>query len=273
MLIGKAELNIFDVVNAKIIEFVSKSENENLQRGTGSYSVPFRGSLFNTINTVKLLTELQHQRVDVMWLGSNPNVPESLQTILDPSAPSHFAGFLEQQSNGNFSEAYADKDGDLQPCWNPINKPNYKWQFYSEILNKKFGEHTTLMANIVPWGSQNFNLFTSELRKLDAELLARALTFSCELNNLIVEYFKPKVILLPKSFITTAPKNWYLHSSKLTHIQHYVIKGKVAFKFSVGLADVGETKIKVVTAPHPSYIPRIGQAYREIAQQALFDVL
>ncbi|MCU4674300.1 hypothetical protein N7931_01530 [Catenovulum sp. 2E275] len=266
-------MNIFDVVNTKIIEFVSRSENHNLQRGTGSYSVPFRGSLFETTNTTKVLTELENQAVEVIWLGSNPNVPGSLQAILDSALPTHFNGFLDQQLNNNFSEAYADKSGVLHPCWDPINKPNNKWQFYTEVLNKKFGAHKTLMANIVPWGSKNFKAFTGELKKLDADLLARALSFSYELNNLIIEYFKPKVILVPKSINSSTSTEWCLHPSKLMQIRHYQVKGKVAFIFSVGLVEVDGTLIKVVTAPHPSYTPRIGKEYREIAQQALFEQL
>ncbi len=36
------------------------------------------------------------ESVDVIWLGSNPNVPESLDAILSPSSPSHYEGFVQQ---------------------------------------------------------------------------------------------------------------------------------------------------------------------------------
>ena len=145
-------LNIFEVINNSISDFVENQENKALKRGTGSYSIPFRGSIFGEIETEKVLSKLNAESVDVIWLGSNPNVPESLDAILSPSSPSHYEGFVQQAMNDNFSEAYKNSECANVPLWDPINKPNNKWQFYSEIFNKRFGEHKTLMANIVLWG-------------------------------------------------------------------------------------------------------------------------
>ena len=266
-------LNIFEEINNSISDFVENQENKALKRGTGSYSIPFRGSIFGETETAKVLSKLNAESVDVIWLGSNPNVPESLDAILSPSSPSHYEGFVQQAMNDNFSEAYKNSDGANVPLWDPINKPNNKWQFYSEIFNKRFGEHKTLMANIVLWGSKDFKSFTSQLAKYDKALLERAIQFSYELNNQIIEYFKPKVVLVPKSSNSPSSKNWLLHSSNLTDIQHHEVRGKVTFKFSVGSLQKGDFKTTVISAPHPSYTPRIGREFRESAQNAIFTVL
>jgi len=79
-------LNIFEVINNNISDFVENQENKALKRGTGSYSIPFRGSIFGEIETAKVLSKLNAESVDVIWLGSNPNVPESLDAILSPSS-------------------------------------------------------------------------------------------------------------------------------------------------------------------------------------------
>ncbi len=89
-------LNIFEVINNSISDFVENQENKALKRGTGSYSIPFRGSIFGEIETAKVLSKLNAESVDVIWLGSNPNVPESLDAILSPSSPSHYEGFVQQ---------------------------------------------------------------------------------------------------------------------------------------------------------------------------------
>ena len=85
--------------------------------------------------------------------------------------------------------------------------------------------------------------------------------------------FKPKVVLVPKSSNSPSSKNWLLHSSNLTDIQHHEVRGKVTFKFSVGSLQKGDFKTTVISAPHPSYTPRIGREFRESAQNAIFTVL
>ena len=117
-------LNIFEAINNSISDFVENQENKALKRGTGSYSIPFRGSIFGEIETAKVLSKLNAESVDVIWLGSNPNVPESLDAILSPSSPSHYEGFVQQAMNDNFSEAYKNSEGANLPLWDPINKPN-----------------------------------------------------------------------------------------------------------------------------------------------------
>ena len=62
-------LNIFGVINNSISDFVENQENKALKRGTGSYSIPFRGSIFGEIETEKVLSKLNAESVDVIWLG------------------------------------------------------------------------------------------------------------------------------------------------------------------------------------------------------------
>lgn len=63
-------LNIFEAINNSISDFVENQENKALKRGTGSYSIPFRGSIFGEIETAKVLSKLNAESVDVIWLGS-----------------------------------------------------------------------------------------------------------------------------------------------------------------------------------------------------------
>jgi len=51
------------------------------------------------------------------------------------------------------------------------------------------------------------------------------------------------------------------------------VRGKVTFKFSVGRLQKDDFKTTVISAPHPSYTPRIGREFRESAQNAIFTVL
>ncbi|SVC78342.1 uncharacterized protein METZ01_LOCUS331196, partial [marine metagenome] len=51
-------LNIFEAINNSISDFVENQENKALKRGTGSYSIPFRGSIFGEIETAKVLSKL-----------------------------------------------------------------------------------------------------------------------------------------------------------------------------------------------------------------------
>jgi hypothetical protein len=76
-------MNVFDSFNAKIRDFVERPENARLRRGTGAYSAPFRGTLFGMDRAADVAPLVDREGVDVLWLGSNPNVPTSVKYILD----------------------------------------------------------------------------------------------------------------------------------------------------------------------------------------------
>ena len=68
---------IFDEFNEAIHTFVTAPGRAALMAGTGSYSVPFRGTLFGCADRLGVARALATRRVDVLWLGANPNVPAS----------------------------------------------------------------------------------------------------------------------------------------------------------------------------------------------------
>lgn len=112
-----------DRLNSAIFGFVSRPENDRLRCGTGGYSTPFRGTLFGEVESAKVDAILQHTPVDVLWMGSNPNVPQSLRGILDPTDQGReFESFLRQRECGKFSEQ-SFRDGTVSQGWDPIHNP------------------------------------------------------------------------------------------------------------------------------------------------------
>lgn len=143
---------------------MSVPENLRLKRGTGSYSTPFRGSLFGETESAKIDATLQHMSVDVLWMGSNPNVPQSLQAILDGDAhPAAYETFALQRKCGMFSEQLFI-DGHSSRGWDPIHYPAQRgWQFYSRLFASVGKLERVAMANFVVWGSRTFDELLSKL--------------------------------------------------------------------------------------------------------------
>lgn len=82
--------NIFEESYNLIEEFVSRPANLRLKAGTGRYSSLFRGTLFGSSKSLEVEKALKKESVKVLWLGSNPNVPESLQLIVNDSGAGHY---------------------------------------------------------------------------------------------------------------------------------------------------------------------------------------
>jgi len=115
--------NIFDKSYALIDDFISKDENSRLKFGTGRYSALFRGSLFGLTETQSVVRELNNRNneIKVLWLGSNPNVPSSLEAIKN-NCENHYDEFLAQKKCGHFSEVFLDtKSENFRPECIPLH--------------------------------------------------------------------------------------------------------------------------------------------------------
>lgn len=266
--------NVFDESYALIDEFVSISENLRLKTGTGKYSTLFRGTLFDSTETTNVVKCLKNQQVKALWMGSNPNVPDSLKLITSGEDGGHYKQFLAQKDSGHFSEVVVDSSaGTFKPSWDPINKPNYQWRFYAEIFAQLYKPSQILMANFVPWGSKNFSQFLKEINALDAELLKRIIDFSRILNQRVIECIKPELVIVPSSICQATLKNNYLVDRKIKNLKSFRVEAKMPFKFTVSEAMIGVQNIKILVSPHPSYTPRIGKEKRADAQQAVINAL
>lgn len=266
--------NIFDESYDLIEEFVSRPENSRLKAGTGRYSTLFRGTLFGSTQTAVVETSLKKEPVKVLWLGSNPNVPESLQQIINGNSTGHFQKFLAQKQTGHFSEVVQNnKSGTLAPGWDPINNPNHQWRFYTDIFDQLFGHGRILMANYVPWGSKDFSQLIKKVSDLDKDLLQRMLDFSTTLNKKLIEYIKPEIVVAPKSICRTQLKHSHLCAKNPERTKSYRIETKVPFKFSVKEVVIGDRRVKVLISPHPSYTSRVGKEHRERVQSELAKAL
>lgn len=188
--------NIFDFVNQAIFEFVQKPENRSLMAGTGAYSTPFRGRLFGYSEISAVVKQLETRNVEVLWFGSNPNVPQSIAQIIDPrSGKSDFYDFERQMSSGAFSHCFLDKQGHATPAWDP--KTN--WGDYRDVLQNVADIDCVAMANFIPWGSENLDALVEKLGVFDPELLRRVVGFADALSYEIVKWLRPGLVVVPFS--------------------------------------------------------------------------
>jgi hypothetical protein len=266
--------NIFEESYELIHEFVSHPENSRLKAGTGRYSTLFRGTLFGSTKSSFVSQRLNNEPVKVLWLGSNPNVPDSLQNIVTGNNSGHFQDFITQKQSGHFSEVIqTSNSNDASPGWDPINRPNYHWRFYTDIFEQLFGSGHTLMANYVPWGSKDFSQFISQLSILDKNLLQRILDFATMLNLRLIESISPELVIVPKSLCRPQLKNSHLFSAFSQNVKSFHLDAKVPFKFSIYEDTISSNKIKFLVSPHPSYTTRLGKEHRESIQLALKNEL
>jgi hypothetical protein len=187
---------IFDEFNEAIRTFVTAPGRAALLAGTGSYSVPFRGTLFGCADRAGVARALETRRVDVLWLGANPNVPTSGTNITGgTSGGGDFDGFLAQMNSDGFGEHKWDGRQLGALGWDPVGQPTRGWAIYAEALADQ--RNHVVMANFVPWGSAKIGDLWDALDRVG--LTAEAVEFCDKLNAAIVCALKPRLILIPKS--------------------------------------------------------------------------
>jgi hypothetical protein len=197
---GVNRVNIVSAVNRRIRDFVCQRANVNLLPGTGYYSTPFRGSLFGQVESAAVMKQLPSRGVDVLWLGTNPCVPRSLEYIMNPpESRGDFPGFEKQMESGLFGSSRWEANGEPSPDWNPIERPTRSWQVYRDVLSGIARLECVAMANFIPWGSQNTEALVKGLGTTNRALLVRVLEFADDLNSEIVQALAPRLVVVPFS--------------------------------------------------------------------------
>lgn len=250
--------SIFDWINEQIYAFVNQLENRRLRPGTGAFSTPFRGSLFGLLESARVATELTTRSVDVLWLGTNPCVPDSIAKILDPAAgEGRFPSFVRQMQSGMFSAWKWDADGRPSPDFNPIQTPVRNWLIYRDLLGTLFDLECVTMANLIPWGSSDAKQLLERLGGQSPELLQRMLAFADELNVEIVTALKPRLVVVPLSFGKNAAVDRAYSSDlsirKAVDLRHHTIgTGSQTLNFYTATCRRGASAVRTAYLPHPA---------------------
>jgi hypothetical protein len=140
-------------LNARIAQFVTAKENRCLRPGTGGYSTPFRGGLFGKLRASEVDAELASGRTaDVLFLGANPNCPESLAAI-QQGGEGDWKDFERQVTSDEFGHV-APEGGRWDPLHDPgsLKSGQRAWALYAAWLGGAVGGlDTVALANILPW--------------------------------------------------------------------------------------------------------------------------
>lgn len=247
---------LFDGFNQRIQSFVSEAPNRRLLLGTGSYSTPFRGTLFGCVDAAGVAKHLASEPVDILWLGANPNVDRSVKKILanDTSDVSEFETFQRQARSGRYAEQVWDKAGVPSVGWDPIGKPVGSWGVYADLLGKVGRADRIAMANVIPWGSSVAKDFWKPLGAVDAPLLERLLRFCDDLNAEITVALRPRLIIVPRSLgESVETRRMGIAAGRAKHVKTHAIKlSRTTFVLSVGKVQRGGQVWTVAYLPHPS---------------------
>lgn len=251
-------IDVVHTANLRIRDFVSQHPNRNLLPGTGYYSTPFRGSLFGQVRSAAVMKQLSHKSVDVLWLGTNPCLPRSLEYIIHPpDSRGDFPGFEKQMTSGFFGSSKWDASGEPSPDWNPIERPTGGWHVYRDLLSRVAHLDCVAMANVIPWGSQNAEALVTQLGAANRPLLGRALEFADDLNAEIVQTLMPRLMVVPFSLGRS-------HSLDAVHPLGLTLKEAIdvkrhtiplpdgTFSCYTGRSRRGTLMVPTVFLPHPA---------------------
>ena len=187
-------------LDEQIRDFVSQPGHERVLRATGSYSTPFRGTLFGTDDSTEVERRRSARPVRAVWLGSNPNCPQSLHALLNDDAPSEFPYFVRQMESGRFSEQQWEPEGAPRPGWNPIVNPSTSgWTVVRDVFALAGDVDDVAMANIVPWGSADLPALVTQVSAASPSLAREMLAFSFELAKQMIVALQPNAIIVPLS--------------------------------------------------------------------------
>ncbi len=257
---------------------MNRPENLRLRPGTGCYSTLFRGTLFGQERARAVAECLSSQRVDILWLGSNPGVPRSLDNIINGcSGLGDLPSFQMQLESGLFGSATWSSLGQPNPDFNPIAHPERGWVVYQKIFEQVADLDRVTMANFIPWGSKNTSSLVTRLVTADRSLLKRMVEFSEELNIEVVQSLRPKLVVVPfslgrnKRLADMGP--FGLSVSQATQkIQHVVNCVNRKFRFQTAICKRGHLDVRTVFVPHPSSL-RLAKDSRMRVVDDVADIL
>lgn len=250
--------NVLAAINQHIFDFVHEPANRRLRPGTGSYSTPFRGTLFGLAEGRAVAQQLETRGVDVLWLGTNPNVPRSLEHILNPRlGDGDFPDFERQVGSGLFAHRDWESPGERPACWNPIQDPRGGWIVYRDLLAKVANLERVTMANFIPWGSRSARQLLDGLGAADSALLKRAIGFADELNVEIVGALKPSLMVVPLSLGRMRQLDAVMctgvamqQTDDVRH-HHVTLDGR-RVNFYTGICRRGSHDVPTLHVPHPA---------------------
>lgn len=191
--------SLVEKVNHDIRAFVEA--RPRLKPGTGCYSTPFRGTLFGLERARDVEAQLASRGVQLLLLGSNPNIRRSLDMIAAGyQRLGDWDTFLAQQESGLFGEMDPDAPSAPRTGWSPLGaKAGSHWRFFKQaIIDAGVAEDAVAVQNVVPWGSASINDLLEGL-SADQPLLQDMLRFSSELLMTTIRALRPQVILAPLS--------------------------------------------------------------------------
>lgn len=281
-------MNTIERLNLAIKEFVLLPENAVLRPATGSYSTPFRGTLFGLENAQDVEIELGRQRVSVLFLGSNPNVPDSLSHIKAGSpGAGHWPEFERQSASGRFGQCMPDRSGRLE-SWDPLHTPESmgagqkaSWTFYAEAIRAGTGSlDTVAFANVFPWGSGKLDDFLSHLGGYDSGLLDRVIALADQQLSTMIEALRPDLVLCPLSVSKHKRlNNLMLAEARFQNSIDVSPKGleKRPFEMRLATIECNRRTQTILSLNHPAALrfnrkvdrPAIAKAIADAVRQAL----
>jgi hypothetical protein len=147
--------------------------------------------LFGETESDAVAKQLSRRSVDVLWLGTNPCVPRSLEYIIHPPrGGGDFPTFEYQMESGFFGSRLFDSRGNPSPDWNPIERPAGNWHVYREVLSKIARLDRMAMSNFLPWGSKTGDAMVERLCGENRPLLDRMFEFADDLYAEIVQVLR-----------------------------------------------------------------------------------
>lgn len=277
-------MNTVQQLNNAIHDFVRRPENAVLRPGTGAYSTPFRGSLFGCDLAQDVESKLADQKVSVLFLGSNPNCPASLEQILDPVAGlGDWPEFEAQLASGCFGESSVGQFGP-RIGWDPLHNPSSmgpgqagSWLFYAEAIRSAVGSlDGVAMANVFPWGSAELDdlikaLKGNALNRADPSLLDRVVGFANQQLEVIIKAFRPRLVLCPLSiFSHSALAGLLLSRPRLKDLADRSPEGLAkAFTLQLATASIAGLDQRLLFLKHPSAL----RWHRASERPAIADAL
>jgi len=270
---GQGAVDIARAANQRIWDFVHQPANVNLRAGTGYYSTPFRGGLFGEAKAAEVAKQLPTRGVDVLWFGSNPAVPRSLNNILNtPADNGDFPSFERQMASGFFGSLKWGSDGEPQADFNPIETPTHSWRVYRDLFEQIGRLECVAMANLIPWGSENMDDLITRPGSANRPLLRRALEFADDLNAEIIQTLAPRLAVVPFSLGRSDRLNavipFGLSLKEATDAkQHSVQLPEGDFNFYTATCQRGNVSVGTVFVRHPASLRVSSESQKRLVSE------
>lgn len=255
-------MNIIERLNGAIEAFVLRPENAALRPATGSYSTPFRGHLFGHEIATKVADELLRRPAALLFLGSNPNSPSSLELLRgQDGGDGHWPEFQRQQQSGYFGERVVDATGAVR-VWDPLHNATsmgqgqHFWTLYAQAFrNAGIHMEEAAMANIFSWGSNDLNALVTHLLTHDSGMLNRVVDFANHQLEVMLAALRPQLLVCPRSAANHKRLSSLLASLERAHnlvdLSPTGLEGR-AFPIHAGTVAVNGALQQTLFLSHPS---------------------